>query len=79
MLSVFLALGSPCANWKPPTTIAIKLEQGRALRRGSLQALVLEKRLASGPLQGRELKNGTLSSVDTRVFPYFMGKYGLDI
>jgi hypothetical protein len=34
-ITVFLAPGSPCANWVPPTTIAIKLEQGRALRCGS--------------------------------------------
>jgi hypothetical protein len=35
-------------------------EQGRALGRGSRQALVLEKRLASGPLQSSELQGCTL-------------------
>jgi len=35
-------------------------EQGRALRRGSRQALILENCIASGPLQGRELQGRTL-------------------
>ena len=35
-------------------------KQGRTLRRGSRFVLIFEKRLASGPLQGRELQGCTL-------------------